>query len=183
MRPPLALMLVLVATLAQATPASATPAAPAPDSATPAPAVARADSLVIADLAWLAGCWRLARGGRVVDEQWMAPRGGTMLGMSRTVAGGRTVEFESMRLHVRDGRPVFTAWPMGRAGTSFPAVEVAPGRVVFEAPEHDFPQRIVYARGAGDSLRARIEGTLDGALRGFDFPMVRVPCPPADPAR
>src|SRR3970040_657967 len=52
----------------------------------------------IARLSWLAGCWERAAGERQVEEQWMRPRGGTMLGMSRTVTGGRTSEFEHMRI-------------------------------------------------------------------------------------
>jgi hypothetical protein len=50
----------------------------------------------IARLSWLAGCWESVRGERHVEEQWMQPRGGTMLGMSRTVVGGRASEFEQM---------------------------------------------------------------------------------------
>src|SRR3954464_13035615 len=44
----------------------------------------------ITDVAWIAGCWELTRNGRHVVEQWTAPEGGSMLGLSRTVDGGRT---------------------------------------------------------------------------------------------
>ena len=56
---------------------------------------ARAD---VADLRWLAGCW--SQDGREAGsvEQWTAPAGGTMLGMSRTVSGGKTVAFEHLRI-------------------------------------------------------------------------------------
>ena len=29
----------------------------------------------VTQVAWLAGCWELSAGGRVVEEQWTRPRG------------------------------------------------------------------------------------------------------------
>ena len=46
------------------------------------------------DLAWLAGCWEANLRGREVNEQWMKPAGGIMLGMARTVSQGKAAEFE-----------------------------------------------------------------------------------------
>ncbi|MFZ0750164.1 MAG: DUF6265 family protein, partial [Pyrinomonadaceae bacterium] len=46
------------------------------------------------DLSWLAGCWEANLRGREVNEQWMKPGGGIMLGMARTVAQGKAAEFE-----------------------------------------------------------------------------------------
>jgi len=44
----------------------------------------------ISELSWLAGDWQTAAGGRSqTDEHWTHPAGGSMLGLSRTVAGGR----------------------------------------------------------------------------------------------
>lgn len=33
-----------------------------------------------ASLAWLAGCWEMRAGRRVVEEQWTAPAAGVLLG-------------------------------------------------------------------------------------------------------
>ena len=38
-------------------------------------------------LGWLQGCWAMVNQERAVEEQWMAPRGKTMIGSSRTVEG------------------------------------------------------------------------------------------------
>ena len=37
------------------------------------------------DFAWLAGHWRIEQADRQVDEQWMAPAAGLMMGMARNV--------------------------------------------------------------------------------------------------
>ena len=135
----------------------------------------QAEAALIDQLQWMAGCWRQNAGGRVIDEFWMAPAGGLMLGSGRTVANGRVVEFEFMQIREDAGRLVFTAKPSGQPEASFPSIRSSSREVVFENPAHDFPQRVIY-RIAGDSLTGRIEGMQNGKLRTVDFPMQRVPC-------
>ena len=48
--------------------------------------------------------------------------------------------------------------------------------VVFEAPEHDFPQRVGYRRVGSDSVLAWVEGTMKGKTRRIEFPYRRVQC-------
>lgn len=139
-------------------------------------AAERPDSSV-ARLAWLAGCWESVRGDRRVEEQWMVPRGGSMLGMSRTVTGNRTSEYEFMLIREQEGRLVFTARPSGQSEASFSSIELTESKVVFENPAHDFPQRVIYRLERDGSLAARIEGMKGGEARGVDFPMRPTRCP------
>ena len=67
--------------------------------------------------------------------------------------------------------------PARQPEASFPAIEIADGVLVFENRAHDFPQRVIYRRGADGRLDARIEGTIDGQPRAVDFPYRRVACP------
>jgi hypothetical protein len=143
--------------------------------------VPRLPSTSLQTAAFLAGCWRLERSGlpaeaRVVEEQWMAPAGGLMLGVGRTVAKGRAVEYEFMRIEERDGRLVFIGQPSGQAAAEFASSRVAPGELVFENPLHDFPQRVEYRSRGADRLEARVEGTVKGQVRAIDFPYMRVAC-------
>jgi hypothetical protein len=134
---------------------------------------------VVRQLSWITGCWRQSSSGgsRVIDEQWMSPRGGTMLGMSRTVRGDSLLEFEHLQILERSGRLVYHAEPSGQPPADFIASTMSDTLVVFENPEHDFPQRIIYRRRGTDTLVARIEGTRNGQTRGIDFPYARVGCP------
>jgi hypothetical protein len=128
-------------------------------------------------LDWLAGCWTHAEPGFQREEQWMEPRGGTIIGMSRTVAEGRTVETEYLRIEARDEGLAFIANPSGQSETTFMQAELADTIVVFEAPEHDFPQRIVYKRMPGGAILAWIEGEIDGVSRVVEFPLAPTRCP------
>lgn len=124
---------------------------------------------------WMAGCWeqRSARG--TVEENWMAPRGGGMLGVSRTVRGDTLSAWEFLLIRERAGRLAYLANPSGQTPTVFLASTVSDTAVIFENPRHDFPQRIGYERRA-DSLLAWIEGTRDGQTRRIPFPYARVRC-------
>ena len=127
-------------------------------------------------LRWMAGCWELVAGERVTHEQWMAPLGGLMLGMSRTVVRDSVREYEQLRIETRSGVATYVAHPSGQTTTAFAATSVTDTSVVFANPGHDFPQRIVYRRLGSDSLVARIEGDRGGTVRGMNFPMRRVAC-------
>lgn len=130
-------------------------------------------------LGWMAGCWEMsARGGAmVVSEQWMKPAGGTMIGMSRTVSGGKTVAWEFIRIVTDPEGISYVAKPhQNKEETAFKIAKWSATELVFENLAHDFPQRIIYRNGGPDSLFARIEGNRNGKLSGMDIPMRRVKC-------
>ena len=130
------------------------------------------------DLAFMAGCWGLDQNGRHIEEHWLAPAGGSLIGVSRTVAGGKTTEYEFMQIRDLPDGLTYTAKPSGQPEASFKVSSLTPEEVVFENPAHDFPQRIRYRRAGADGLHARIEGTLNGQSRGIDFPYTRSACLP-----
>jgi hypothetical protein len=114
--------------------------------ATPAPYTLH----TISELGWMSGHWQTAPGGRAqIEEHWTQPAGGSMLGMSRTVIGIRTLEFEYLRLEQRADGIYYVAHPKGRCpGTEFKLTSVTTSGAVFENPAHDFPKRIIYRKTA-----------------------------------
>ncbi len=134
------------------------------------------DAPRVEQVGWLAGCWARSAGARVVEEQWMRPRGGLMLGAGRTVNGDSLVEFEQVRVLERDGRLIYAAAPSGQTPAEFTSIAVSDSSVTFENRTHDFPQRIRYRRIGHDSLVARIEGTRGGQVKGVDFAYGRAAC-------
>jgi hypothetical protein len=124
-------------------------------------------------LGWLTGCWSNGAG---IDENWMKPAGDTMFGSNRVVKNGKTQGFEFMRLREGDDGVFFTAWLAGQDETSFRLISWAGGRFVFENPQHDFPQRVIYQRRANGSMLGRIEGVIDGKPQAADFPFQRAKC-------
>jgi hypothetical protein len=136
---------------------------------------AAGDAARVEQVAWLRGCWQLSANGRVVEEQWMAPGGGVMLGMGRTARDGKLVEYESVVLREEGGKLAYEAHPSGQPSAVFLVKTLDESGVVFENPTHDYPQRVGYKR-EGDALLAWIEGTANGKARRVDFPYRRVAC-------
>ena len=128
-------------------------------------------------VAWLQGCWESVTPRRVIEENWTAPRGGTMLGTGRTLRADTLVEYELVLIRERDGRLVYEAHPSGQPSAEFTAREVTDSSVLFENLGHDYPQRVGYRKLGADSLLAWIDGTVGGAARTVDFPYARARCP------
>ena len=132
----------------------------------PAPAV---DSL-----AWMAGTWqgRDAQ-GLEMEETWLPPKAGTLLGLHRDVKDGRTVSFEFLRI-AQDAQGItYWASPGDRPAHPFRLAESGAQRAVFADPAHDFPKRIVYWLDAAGALHARVEGDDPGQAEEWTWTRVR----------
>lgn len=125
----------------------------------------------ITELSWIAGHWQTAPGGRAQSEEhWTTAAGGTMLGMSRTIAGDKTVEFEYLRIEQRADGIYYVAHPKARyPGTDFKLTKSSAMEALFENPQHDFPKRIIYRKGGDDSLTASVDGGEGSKTITFSF--------------
>lgn len=126
--------------------------------------------------AWLAGCWAFEQANVRVEEQWMAPAGGLMLGIARTVRGDVAAEHEFLLIRREQDTLVLVASPSGQTTTVFRLASQSPSEVVFAKADHDFPQRITYRRSADGGFVAIVEGSLAGTTRVITFPYRAVPC-------
>ena len=77
----------------------------------------------IADIKWMTGAWVGTRGKSSFEERWSPPRGGAMLGVSRTVSRGKMSAFEYLRIVERDGGLIYVAQPGGALPTEFVLTE------------------------------------------------------------
>jgi len=139
----------------------------------PMPTPAKA---TIADLKWLAGAWVGSRGeggATTIEERWTPPLGGAMLGVARSVKGGKMGAFEYLRIVERDGGLVYIAQPGGAKPTEFVLSElVTEGgsmRAVFDNPRHDYPKRIVYQLSEEGVLSTTTGQVKGGMPRRSDY--------------
>jgi len=124
---------------------------------------APAERPAIERLAWLAGHWQGRNADVLMEELWLPPRGGLLLGLHRDLPEASDAFFEYLRIETRPDGLYYVASPRGGKATAFRLTEMSARRVVFENPEHDFPQKISYwLDDAGEVLHARIEGRPGG---------------------
>jgi hypothetical protein len=139
----------------------------------------------VTDLGFMSGCWRAGEGGDFSEEIWSAADGGLMIGLARTVRDGRVRGFELLVVRRRDdGTVALTPYPGGeRSGHDFVLTGLGAEGAVFEAPEHDYPKRILYRPTAAGGLAARIDaGPDDTEAPEWAFSPAPCPAPSAIPA-
>jgi len=131
-------------------------------------------AVTLHDISWLAGEWQIASPGQCVEEQWTAPSSNMLVGMSRTVAGGRTTSFEFMRIEARADGIFYVAQPAGRPPVDFKLDSDSATELIFVNPGHaDRLKKVIYRREADGRLTARIEGENNGKSFAEDYPYQR----------
>ena len=121
-------------------------------------APAQPPAMNVSTLAWMAGDWQTSGGRAQSEEHWIKPAAGTLFGVSRTIAGERTVFFEFLRIETRPDGVFYVAQPRGNRPTDFKCARMSDSEAVFENPQHDFPKRIIYRKNADGTMTARVEG-------------------------
>jgi hypothetical protein len=121
--------------------------------------VIAAESKTPPALGWLSGYWCSESGGKLIEEYWLPARGdpALMMGLSRTVKAGKTVNFEFLRITLDAGGANYLAQPQGVPPIAFRLTASGEGWARFENPQHDFPKRVEYRRTPG-GLHAEIAG-------------------------
>lgn len=125
---------------------------------------------------WLSGCWRMTDPDRIIDEVWLPPAGGALLGMSRAYAGDSLLSYEVMLIRPGANGLVYEANPSGQLPATFLAGVQSDSAVTFENLTHDFPQLIRYVRRGPDALLAVVSGTVRDRQRVISYEYVRVTC-------
>ncbi|MBC7768066.1 MAG: hypothetical protein H7124_04715 [Phycisphaerales bacterium] len=141
-----------------------------------------AHAQTLSDLAWLKGCWRTQGAETEITEVWLAPPMPALLGYSYTTRDGEVRGWEQTRIELIDDVPHFIAMPNGSGPVRFRSVDTTDvihtggqpdGFALFENPEHDYPQRVMYMR-LGNRLIAQISGA--GGTDRVTFEYRRISC-------
>ena len=133
-----AIALAVFACLLSACSESLEPARPVPVAEPPA-------------FSWLEGCWMTQDGA--YREVWQRGGSDLLFGFATMSHEGEVVFFEQMRIEA--DTPAFYAYPAGKGPSPFPLESSGSTEAVFANPNHDYPQRIRYAR-EGSGLVATI---------------------------
>lgn len=133
------------------------------------------DNIKIAE--WLIGTWENKTSRGTIFENWNKVDENEFAGRSYMLREEDTVIFENIRLIQEEKglfyAPVVKEQNKGQA-VRFALKSISEMKIVFENPQHDFPQIISYSKISSDSLVAEIYGTKNGQFHKVRFPMKRV---------
>jgi hypothetical protein len=124
----------------------------------------------VATLGWLVGSWEGRLGESVIEEAWLPPVDGEMLGSFRWSKAPPL--YEALLIAEEDGAavlwlrhfgPGLKAWEDRDGALRFDAVTLEPGRAVFESEEDGKRVRLGYERKGDDGLLAWLETTEPGS--------------------
>lgn len=125
---------------------------------------------------WLLGQWQNKTTRGVMYERWTKANDSTFHGKSFYLNGADTVVMETIQLQQRKGTlyyvPTVKNQNQGQA-VSFKLSSSSGNTLVFENPQHDFPQKISYTLVNNESLLAEISGTVNGQQKARQFPMTK----------
>ena len=141
-------------------------------------ALTSAPSADLKSFDWLAGTWKRESRGGEIHETWKILGERTLEGRSYFVASatGERRLSEALLLAEMGGEIFYIPRPMENPyPVAFKLVSLEGKIAVFENPEHDFPQRILYTRNENGSMTVSIEGPAEGhdRPRRIDFQFVR----------
>lgn len=127
---------------------------------------------------WLIGKWGNSENGMDVTEIWTKENDSVYTGISYAIRDKKdTVSLERIRLEKQKDKlvyiPVVKDQNAGEV-VKFTLTSSEEQKLVFENPEHDFPQKISYKLITEDSLLAEISGTYKGKEQSEKFPMHRM---------
>jgi hypothetical protein len=134
------------------------------------------ETVTLSQFDWLIGDWENITDEFEFYESWKKSSDNLFIGESLMKIDGDTVFSEFVDLEL-DKNEIFYRVSVSDQNdgisVSFKLISCEDQKFVFNNPEHDYPQTIVYRYVAPDSLYAHIEGNLDGKYRREDFVMVR----------
>lgn len=134
-------------------------------------------------LSWLEGEWFGVTDDVVMQENWSKVSDELYSGHAYVLSGEDTLFQEFIRLEVVNDTAYYVVFIPGIPdSTSFQLVKYNNGEAIFENPEHDYPQRVVYKQIGSDSLYAYIEGEAAGKVQKDEFWYKRITAPPQENA-
>ena len=133
------------------------------------------DASSLTDLEWMIGTWKQEENPQTASyETWRKDSDQHFTGAACTIQNGDTVWKESLEIAIENGKAIYFATvPENDGAVGFTMTGKETERVDFENPEHDFPWKITYWRGA-DTLYARVAGFRNGQAAFNDLVMLRV---------
>lgn len=119
---------------------------------------------------WLIGNWIIDYGETKIYESWKQQDENMLIGEGHVIAGKDTVVREDLRMQRIGNQWVFIAKINEHHPVLFTCTQDSAGlKLVFENPEHDYPQSVTYGKGNAGEVYAIVSGLEKGKPKREDY--------------
>lgn len=115
------------------------------------------------------GKWKMETPAGEVFEEWEVVSQTELQGMGYRLENDVKLVSKKIYLKKFADQWAFVALPELKNITLFALVEYSAEKFIFENKDHDFPQRIIYQFNYDNTLKASVEGIVNGQLRSKEF--------------
>lgn len=125
---------------------------------------------------WLVGSWENKADDGTMVESWEKSNDSTYVGTAYYIKNNDTLHHENMTLLQKGSEVVYMATVQGQNNdepVTFLLTKSNPKQLVFENPNHDYPQKIAYQQITDDSLVASISGKQQGKISNESYSMTK----------
>jgi len=125
---------------------------------------------------WLLGSWEGNSEQGTVTEKWVKINDTLFAGQSFTLHGSDTLGSETISLQIGDTAILYIPLVKGQNDNKPVVFKLSYSdntNMVFENPEHDFPQKISYQLKTEDTLIATVSGMQVGIMQSFSISMFK----------
>jgi hypothetical protein len=126
----------------------------------------------------LSGLWQTHNSEADIYEEWTKASDSVMYGKSYVLNETDTIINERIELKKIGNEFFYIPTVTGQNNNQpvqFKLINNTDSLLVFDNPDHDFPQRIMYRFYGKDSIVARVQGIVKGELQFEEFYFRRVP--------
>lgn len=126
---------------------------------------------------WLLGTWQTSTSRGLVYETWSKASAKEYQGNAFRISNGDTVILESIEIIFDKKRWYYIPTvPDQNDGLPirFEATRITDSEMLFENPEHDSPNAVLYRKAGEDAIIAEIWTINDGEKKVVEFPMKRM---------
>lgn len=129
----------------------------------------------LSNLNWLLGQWEGIQGTGVYHEEWEKINDSEFTGKAYLIKKSEISNPENLTIH-SDGMGIYYTADVSHnpKPVSFKLTSQNESTFVFENPEHDFPQKIIYEKNDDNSLLATIEATTNGKIKKVEFNLKKI---------
>jgi hypothetical protein len=134
---------------------------------------------IIPSIQWLIGSWEMKLGnkGKII-EKWKLTNDSCVDGVSYFIKpNGDSIQQETIKLIYNRGNIFYIPTVNDQNNelpVSFKMTSFKHNTLVFENPNHDFPQKITYSSKSANKVNASIEGISKGKFKKIKYPMQRI---------